>query len=74
LCCTDPQFVPKRRAIRRLYRRPPPNGRVLCVDEFGPLNLQPRHGTCLARRAKVTRYRATYNRRLGVRHFLAYYD
>jgi len=34
---TDPDFVPKWRAIRRLYRRPPKNGRVLCVDEFGPL-------------------------------------
>jgi transposase len=71
---TDPEFVPKWRAIRRLYRRPPQNGRVICVDEFGPLNLQPRHGTCLARQGKVTRYRATYKRTLGVRHFLAYYD
>jgi len=70
----DPQFVPKWRAIRRLYRRPPKDGRVLCVDEFGPLNLQPRHGICLARQGKVTRYRATYKRTLGVRHFLAYYD
>jgi len=71
---TDPDFVPKWRAIRRLYRRPPKSGRVVCVDEFGPLNLQPRHGICLARNGKVTRYRATYNRTLGVRHFLAYYD
>jgi transposase len=71
---TDPEFVPKWRAIRRLYRQPPQNGRVICVDEFGPLNLQPRHGTCLARQGKVTRYRATYKRTLGVRHFLAYYD
>jgi len=70
----DPEFVPKWRAIRRLYRRPPKDGRVLCVDEFGPLNLQPRHGVCLARQGKVTRYRATYHRDLGVRHFLAYYD
>ena len=70
----DPHFVPKWRAIRRLYRRPPNDGRVLCVDEFGPLNLQPRHGTCLARGGQVTRYRATYKRTLGVRHFLAYYD
>ncbi len=70
----DPHFVPKWRAIRRLYRRPPKNGRVICVDEFGPLNLQPRHGVCLARNGNVTRYRATYNRTLGVRHFLTYYD
>lgn len=71
---TDPQFWPKYRAIRRLYNRPPSNGRVICVDEFGPLNLQPRHGICLARNGKVTRHRATYKRDLGVRHFLAYYD
>lgn len=71
---TDPDFVPKWWAIRRLYRRPPQDGRVLCVDEFGPLNVQPRHGTCLAQQGQVTRYRATYKRTLGVRHFLAYYD
>jgi transposase len=70
----DPQFWPKYRVIRRLYRHPPQGGRVLCIDEFGPLNLQPRHGICLARNGKVVRYRATYNRPLGVRHFLAYYD
>jgi transposase len=70
----DPHFDRKYRAIRRLYKRPPADGRVICVDEFGPLNLQPRHGTCTARDGRVTRHRATYNRRLGVRHFLAYYD
>ena len=70
----DPHFVPKWRALRRLYRCPPKDGRVICVDEFGPLNLQPRHGTCLARKGKITRHRATYNRHLGVRHLLAYYD
>ena len=70
----DPDFGRKYRAIRRLYKRPPKGGRVICVDEFGPLNLQPRHGVCQARNGKVTRYRATYNRHLGVRHFLAYYD
>ncbi len=70
----DPAFWAKYQAIRRLYRRPPQNGRVLCVDEFGPLNLQPRHGICLTRNGKVTRYRATYRRDLGVRHLLAYYN
>jgi len=70
----DPDFDRKYRAIRRLYQRPPKDGRVICVDEFGPLNLQPRHGSCYARDGKVTRQRATYNRHLGVRHFLAYYD
>jgi transposase len=73
---TDPQFWAKYRAIRRLYCKRPAGGRRLCVDEFGPLNLQPRHGQCLACRgkAKVKRLRATYNRKGGVRHFLAFYD
>jgi transposase len=70
----DPDFDRKYRAIRRLYKHPPKGGRVICVDEFGPLNLQPRPGTGYARDGKVTRQRATYNRTLGVRHFLAYYD
>ncbi len=70
----DPDFDRKYRAIRRLYKHPPKDGRVICVDEFGPLNLQPRHGLCQTRGGKVTRYRATYNRTLGVRHLLAYYD
>jgi len=61
--------------VRRLYRHPPRNGRVICVDEFGPLNLQPRSGTCLIGPGKrVERHRATYNRRGGVRHLFGAYD
>jgi transposase len=72
---TDPLFWPKYRAIRRLYKHPPRNGRVLCVDQFGPLNLQPRAGTCwIGPGQRVERHRATYNRRGGVRHMLAAYD
>lgn len=72
---TDPLFAQKYRAIRRLYRHRPANGRRLCIDEFGPLNLQPHHGHCYKGPGKhVDRLRATYNRRGGVRHFLAYYD
>jgi transposase len=72
---TDPDFLPKYRAIKRLYRRRPKGGRRLCVDEFGPLNLLPRAGSCLAGRGqKVQRHRATYNRKGGVRHLLAAYD
>lgn len=73
---TDPLFWPKYQAIRRLYRKRPAGGRRLCADEFGPLNLQPRHGQCLAcgGKAKVKRLRATYHRKNGVRHFLAFYD
>jgi transposase len=73
---TDPDFWRKYRAIRRLYRQRPADGRRLSVDEFGPLNLQPRHGHCFACPGKfhVKRLRATYNRKLGIRHFLAFYD
>jgi transposase len=72
---TDPLFWQKYRAIRRLYQKRPSDGRRLCIDEFGPLNLQPRHGHCLAGPGKsVERLRATYSRKSGVRHFLAFYD
>jgi transposase len=73
---TDPDFAAKYRAIRRLYQQRPVGGRRLSIDEFGPLNLQPRHGHCLAcqDRRRVQRLRATYTRKGGVRHFLAFYD
>jgi transposase len=73
---SDPEFWPKYRKIRRLYGRRPANGRRICVDEFGPLNLQPRGGKCLSKKGKksVERHRATYNRKGGVRHYLAAYD
>jgi transposase len=73
---TDPDFAAKYRRIRRLYNRRPSGGRRICVDEFGPLNLRPRHGRCFANknRKHVERLRATYNRKLGVRHYLAAYD
>ena len=35
----DPNFWPKYRCVRRLYRQRPVGGRRICVDEFGPLNL-----------------------------------
>lgn len=73
---TDPEFEQKYRRVRRLYARRPEGGRRLCVDEFGPLNLQPRPGRCLAMKGKkrVDRHRATYHRQGGIRHFLAAYD
>lgn len=72
----DPQFGQKYHRIRRLYRHRPNNGRRICVDEFGPLNLQPRPGQCFAKKGTkhVERHRATYHRWGGVRHFLAAYD
>jgi transposase len=71
---TDPEFWPKYRRIRRLYARRPEGGRRISVDEFGPLNLLPRHGKHYARTGHVDRHRATYTRRGGVRHMFGAYD
>ncbi|MDQ4145405.1 MAG: IS630 family transposase [Actinomycetota bacterium] len=37
----DPDFDAKNDRILDLYDHPPAQGRVICFDEFGPLNLQP---------------------------------
>ena len=71
---TDPGFVPKMRRVLDLYDNPPADGRVICVDEFGPLNLQPRHGRAWRPAGKPVRIRATYHRYQGVRHMLAALD
>ena len=56
---------------------------VICMDEFGPLNLQPHPGKQWAPasvgpgvqvRPRRRRRRATYTRPHGVRHLLAGYD
>lgn len=52
---------------------------VICIDEFGPLNLQPHPGRQWARTggggALPRRWRpATYTRPHGVRHLFAAYD
>lgn len=71
---TDPQFWPKYRRIRRLYAARPQGGRRISVDEFGPLNLLPRHGMHYACTGHVDRHRATYTRTGGVRHMFGAYD
>jgi hypothetical protein len=38
---TDPEFIAKMHRVLDLYDHPSVDGRVVCVDEFGPLNLQP---------------------------------
>jgi len=70
----DPRFWPKYRRIRRLYGKRPAGGRRICIDEFGPLNLQPRHGKHYARIGHVDRLRATYSRKGGVRYMFGAYD
>lgn len=71
---SDPQFWAKYRRIRRLYRQRPAGGRRLSIDEFGPLNLLPRHGRHWTRTGHVDRLRATYSRHSGVRHMYGVYD
>jgi transposase len=72
---TDPDFWPKYRRLRRLYKGGrPPGGRRISLDEFGPLNLLPRHGMHYARTGHVDRLRATYSRKGGVRHMYGAYD
>ena len=47
---------------------------MICADEFGPLNLQPRPGRAWRPAAHPARLRATYHCTGGVRHMLAALD
>src|SRR5436305_5078491 len=84
----DPHYAAKKARIEHLYAiadhaaTPDPGDPevIFCVDEFGPLNLQPRPGRQWAAiggkgkepgRAPRRRMRATYTRTAGVRHLLA---
>jgi transposase len=84
---TDPCFEAKKNRILHLYGLMDGTDGVLagdpdvviCVDEFGPLNLQPHPGRQWASRGGGAarprrRRRATYARPHGVRHLLAAYD
>lgn len=70
----DPEFSAKLRRVLHLYDHPPVDGRVICVDEFGPLNLQPRPGRVWRPAGRTRRLRATFHRNDGVRHMLAALD
>ena len=83
----DPDFEAKKNRILHLYGLMDGTDEVvdgdpevvICVDEFGPLNLQPHPGRQWATRGgggprPRRRRRATYTRPHGVRHLLAAYD
>jgi transposase len=89
----DPDFEAKKNRVLQLYdiadgKEVPGEGDptvVICMDEFGPLNLLPRPGKQWAPRAvksestsqdlpRRRRRRATYTRKNGVRHLMAAYD
>lgn len=60
--------------VLQLYDHPPADGRVICLDEFGPLNLMPRRGKRWRPARSPARLRATYNRYNGVMHMIAALD
>jgi len=87
----DPDFEAKKNRVLELYdiadhkakaKRADPTV-VICMDEFGPLNLLPRPGKQWAQVAvnepvtaptRRRRRRATFTRHGGVRHLMAAYD
>jgi len=71
---TDPDFIAKMRRVLDLYDHPPADGRVICADEFGPLNLPPRPGRGWRPARHPVRLRASYRRTSGVRHMIAALD
>lgn len=88
---TDPDYEAKKNRVLQLYAiadgtaEPGPGDPsvVICMDEFGPLNLMPHPGRQWAPAAagrgdqdapRRRRRRATYKRPHGVRHLLAGYD
>jgi hypothetical protein len=64
----DPVFAAKMIRILEFYDRTPADGRVICVDEVGPLNLQPRSSRGWFPRGHAGRLRATYTRAHGAAH------
>jgi transposase len=88
---TDPDYEAKKNRVLALYAiadqriaaGPGDPTVVICMDEFGPLNLQPHPGKQWAPvavgagdpdRPRRRRRRATYHRPNGIRHLLAGYD
>lgn len=70
----DPDFKEKKARVLALYDDPPADAHVVCVDEFGPLNLQPRPGRGWFPTRRPSRLRATYHRYGGVRHMFGALD
>ena len=88
----DPDYAAKKARVEHLYAiadgevipEPGEPEVVFCMDEFGPLNLQPHPGRQWAERGgkgkdpdrepRRRRRRATYTRPHGVRHLFAAYD
>jgi DDE superfamily endonuclease len=54
--------------------QPAANGPTICFDEFGPLEIRPQPGRSWRPTKSPDRLPATYTRKHGVRHWLAFYD
>ena len=65
--------LPSKQRLCTLYRTPPPHARVICFDEFGPIEVRPYHGRAWRRVRHPARLRATYRRLHGTRQYLAAY-
>lgn len=63
-----------KKRIRKLYKQKPSDGRVICIDEFGPLDLKPELGQNWRPKGKPDRVPATYRRTQGVQFLFAAYD
>jgi len=87
----DPDFEAKKNRVLHLYDLADGKAKakkgdpevIICMDEFGPLNLLPRPGKQWAPRIvkgeeseepRRRRRRATFNKTSGVRHLMAAYD
>jgi transposase len=84
---TDPDYERKKERVLDLYvladgkrdRRDDDPDEIICLDEFGPLNVQPHPGRRWACRGgrghtRRRRRRATFHRLHGIRHMFAAYD
>ncbi|MEV4189783.1 IS630 family transposase, partial [Streptosporangium canum] len=71
---TDPHFIAEMRRVLELYDHPPVGGRVICLDEFGPLSLMPSKGRRWRPTGSPARLRATCNRCHGVMQMIAALD
>ena len=60
--------------IRRYVNQPAANGPTIAFDEFGSLEIPPQHSRSWRPTRNPDRLPATYTRKHGVRHWLAFYD
>ena len=64
----------KKKLIRRYVNQRARSGPTIAFDEFGPLEIRPQAGRSYRPAGRPQRWPATYHRRHGVRHWLAFYD